>query len=74
MSTTETAQCPYCQAHTAIELPINYAPVFVYCGSCGKKFIAERRAQGFAVFTAEKAPCCSDPDCREIEMAASDEQ
>jgi hypothetical protein len=74
MMSTAAAQCPYCQAQTTIDLPIDYAPVFVYCDSCSKKFIAERRAQGFDVFTEEGAPCCSNPDCREIEMAASDEQ
>jgi hypothetical protein len=74
MTTTETALCPYCQIHTTIELPDDYAPVFVYCGGCRKKFIAERRAQGFEVFRTEGAPCCSDPDCREIEMGSVDEQ
>lgn len=74
MTTTETTQCPYCQSTTAIELPENYAPVFVHCHHCRKKFIAERRAEGLAVFTAEGAPCCSDPDCREIEMGSVDEQ
>jgi hypothetical protein len=74
MTTTETAQCPYCQTQTAIELPDDYEPVFVYCDHCEKKFIAERRAEGFEVFTLEEAPCCSDPDCREIEMSNVDEQ
>lgn len=70
----ETAQCPYCQIHTPIELPNNYAPVFVFCDNCHKKFIVERRREGFDVFTEVDAPRCSNPDCREIEMAASDEQ
>ena len=74
MTTTETAGCPYCHAHTAIELPDDYAPVYVHCANCQKKFIAERRTTGFAVFTTEGAPCCSDPDCREIEMGNVDEQ
>jgi hypothetical protein len=74
MTTTETAQCPHCQTDTSIELPDNYAPVFVFCTHCHEKFIVERRAQGFDVFTEWGAPRCSNPDCREIEMAASDEQ
>jgi hypothetical protein len=70
----ETARCPYCHAETAVELPANYKPVFVSCGLCTKKFIAERRAQGFTVMTVEEAPCFSNPDCREIEMGAGDEE
>jgi hypothetical protein len=67
-------QCPYCRQVTSIELPENYAPVYEYCTSCRAKFIVERLAIGFQVLTLEEAPCYSDPDCREIEMGASDEQ
>jgi hypothetical protein len=74
MTTTETALCPYCQIHTTFELPDDYEPVFVFCGGCHKKYIAERRAEGFEVFSAEGARCCSDPDCREIEMSSVEEQ
>ena len=74
MNFFEKAECPYCQKGTVVQLPINYAPVFVYCKNCHKKFIIERRRQGFDVFTTESAPCDSDPDCREIEMSSSEEQ
>lgn len=74
MITSEKTQCPYCQESTVIELPADYAPTYVYCEKCNKKFIVERRIAGFAKFKLENAPCCSDPDCREIEMGASDEQ
>ena len=67
-------QCPYCRQATSIELPENYAPVYEYCESCSAKFIVERLAIGFQVLKPEEAPCCSDPDCREIEMGSSDEQ
>jgi hypothetical protein len=55
-------------------MPANYAPVYAYCKSCSKKFIVERLAKGIQVMTREEAPCWSDPDCRAIEMGASDEQ
>lgn len=70
----ETTRCPYCDAHTSVDLPGNYTPVYAYCGACGKKFIVERLAEGFQTLTLETAPCASDPDCREIEMAGYDEE
>ena len=73
MSATN-AQCPYCREETSFSLPENYAPQYKYCRICDKKFIVERTAKGFQVMTWEDAPCCSDPDCRAIEMAGSDEQ
>ncbi len=66
--------CPYCKIKTSVELPKNFAPVYVWCNSCKKKFIVERLAEGFQAMTIEEAPCCSDPDCRELEMGGSDEQ
>jgi len=70
----ETARCPYCGAKTALELPVNYRPVFASCDGCAKRFIAERLAEGFQVMTEEEAPCSSNPDCREIEIGGSDEE
>ena len=55
-------------------MPGDYEPVYGFCGVCGKKFIAERLSEGFQVLTIEEAPCCSDPDCRGIEMDAGDEE
>lgn len=73
-SSMEIANCPYCSEQTFFDLPSNYQPVYAYCSICGKKFIAERLAEDFQVLTIEEAPCCSDPDCREIEMGGSDEE
>ena len=73
-SSEETTRCPYCKDQTSVDLPGNYKPVYVYCDVCGKKFIVARLAEGFQALTLEAAPCCSDPDCREIEMAAYDEE
>ncbi len=73
-SSAESARCPYCMDLTSFELPANYRPIYTYCDCCGKKFIAERLAEGFQVLTIEAAPCCSDPDCREIEMGGYDEE
>jgi hypothetical protein len=70
----ETVSCPYCQQDTPIEMPENYAPVYSICEACEKKIIVDRLAEGFQVLTREGAPCCSDPDCRDIEMGGSDEQ
>ncbi len=70
----EHANCPYCGAQTGVDLPDNYAPVFVFCDVCTAKFIAERLAEGFQVMTVEDAPYCSNPDLREIEMGAGDEE
>lgn len=72
--TIQKTRCPYCNAETLVELPKNYAPRYVHCNSCTKKFIMERLSQGFKVMTIEDAPCCSDPDCRDIEMGGADEQ
>ena len=70
----ETANCPYCNGKTGVDLPIDYAPVYAYCSFCSKKFIVERLAVGFQVLKPEEAPCCSDPDCRRIEMGGGDEE
>jgi hypothetical protein len=70
----ETAQCPYCNRQTSVDLPADYRPVYASCGACGEKFIVERLAQGFHALTLEAAPCDSDPDCRELEMAGYDEE
>ena len=70
----ETTSCPYCKDTTTFEMPLDYAPVYVWCTVCKKKFIIERLAQGFTAWTLEAAPCCSDPDCRELEMGGSQEQ
>ena len=73
-ASVESGVCPYCKGETAVHLPGSYKPVFEDCAGCGKTFIAERLAEGFQVFRRENAPCCSDPDCREIEMGGGDEE
>ena len=73
-SSKETTQCPYCHDRTSVDLPGSYKPVYAYCDACGKKFIVERLAEGFHALTLEAAPCASDPDCREMEMAGYDEE
>jgi transcription elongation factor Elf1 len=70
----KASECPYCGQPTAVDLPGDYEPVYAYCGNCGEKFIAQRLESGFQVLSIEEAPCCSDPDCREIEMGAGDEE
>lgn len=67
-------KCPYCNANTSINEPVDYAPFYATCRKCSQKFIVERCAKGIDIMKTEGAPCCSDPDCRELEMASSDEQ
>lgn len=69
----EIARCPYCREETVVQLPPNYAPVYVHCTVCGRRFIAERIENGLDVLRLENAPCSSDPDCREIEMSQGQE-
>ena len=66
--------CPYCGKETPIDIPENYAPTYSRCKPCGKKFILERLKEGLQVYQIGEAPCCSDPECRDIEMGSSDEQ
>ena len=73
-ASVENTACPYCNKNTSVVLPENYAPIYVYCRICNKKFIVERSAHGFDVFTIEGAPRDSEPDCRAIEMSSCDEQ
>ena len=70
----ETGRCPYCGRQTTVDLPGDYAPVYVNCDACGRRFIAQRLQEGFQVLTREDAPCYSDPDCRELEMGGYDEE
>ena len=69
----ETARCPYCRDETTVRLPPNYAPVYVHCMACGRRFIAERTLYGLDVFRPENAPYSSNPDFREIEMSQGQE-
>ena len=69
-----TVNCPCCQAVVNIDQTDDYAPQFHHCSSCGKKFIAERRAEGVAVMRVKDAPCMSNPECREVETSSTCEQ
>lgn len=73
-ATPKTVQCPYCNRDTTIEMPQDYAPVYVHCDSCSKKFVVEQYAESVRVLTTSQACYSSDPDCNEIEMGSSDEQ
>lgn len=73
-ASVENARCPYCGKPTTVDLPCDYEPVYAYCNACRKKFIAERLMEGFLVMTLEEAPCCSDPDCREVELGGYAEE
>lgn len=66
--------CPYCHERIQIKPASNYAPKYVQCSICHKRFIVERVQDGIQLLTLEEAPCCSDPDCRALEMAQGDEE
>lgn len=67
-------RCPYCNESTSISEPVDYAPFYAYCRSCSQKFIVERCSNRIDIMKTEEAPCCSDPDCRELEMSGGDEE
>lgn len=72
--TNTTVTCPCCQAAASIDQADDFAPQFHICPSCGKRFIAERRAEGVAVMRVKDAPCMSNPECREVETSSTCEQ
>lgn len=63
--------CPYCSTMQSIDEPDNYKPFYVNCPDCARRFIVEPVQDGIIVFKDGEAPCCSDPDCRELEMGTS---
>ena len=73
-TSVETTPCPYCEEVVSVDLPGDYRPVYAYCGLCGKKFIVERLSEGFHALKIEEATCLSDPEWRDIEFAAGDEE
>lgn len=70
----QTVTCPYCRKFTQIQPASDYAPKYVRCSICNKRFIVERVQRGIQLLTLEEAPCFSDPDCRELELAQGDEE
>jgi transcription elongation factor Elf1 len=73
MSKTMSINCPYCGFSNEIARPENYAPRYVDCGDCGKRFIMEPTASGHDVYRDGEAPCCSDPNCMALEMGGGDD-
>ena len=69
----EQIQCPYCRMRTNVEPAPDYEPIYARCAVCGKRFILERVIDGIQALKVEGAPVCSDPDRREIEMGAGQE-
>ena len=73
MPKTTIIHCPYCETPQEIPTPANYAPRYLDCGECGQRFIMEPGASEINVYRDGEAPCCSDPDCRAIEMGSGDD-
>ena len=63
--------CPYCNARQSVGERKDYRPFYVKCTGCAERFIVEPVRNGFVVYRDGEAPCCSDPECREMEMADS---
>lgn len=63
--------CPYCNTRQDIAEHGDFRPFYVNCADCARRFIAEPVRSGTVVYRDGEAPCCSDPDCRELELADS---
>jgi len=63
--------CPYCNTRQGVSDRDDYRPYYANCGECARRFIVEPVKSGVVVYRDGEAPCCSDPECREIEMADS---
>ena len=63
--------CPYCNTRQGFPERRDYRPLYVNCANCARRFIVEPLKNGFMVYRDGEAPCCSDPECREMEMADS---
>ena len=73
MSEEISINCPYCNVANELVAPKDYAPHYLNCSGCNKRFIAEPSATGITVYRDGEAPCCSDPECRAIEMGGGDD-
>ncbi|WFS62282.1 hypothetical protein LF599_16710 [Pseudodesulfovibrio thermohalotolerans] len=69
-----TIHCPYCNASRETGDFESYAPFYVNCEECSRRYIVEPVRSGVVVYRDGEAPCCSDPDCRETEMAGSGQE
>jgi uncharacterized protein (DUF983 family) len=67
-----TVNCPFCGQEMTVDQPDDYSPVFHHC-QCGERFIVERTQSGVDVMKEGEAPCCSNPECRCIEISAGDD-
>jgi len=65
--------CPYCSNNETLEWDGLFKPVYIRCGYCERLYIAEPVTGGVECLKPEEADCCSDPDCRELEMGAGPE-
>lgn len=48
--------CPYCGKDTTIQLPDNYAPVYMHCRICTRKLIVEQMSDVFQAIPLETSP------------------
>ena len=66
--------CPYCNIRQAVSGCDDFRPFYVNCAECASRFIVEPVRNGLLVYRDGEAPCCSDPECRELEMAGSGQE
>ncbi len=71
MAITYHLKCPYCHSVQIAEHPGDFVPIYVRCTECDNRFIVEPGRDGVKTYTQENVPCCSDPECRELEMGDS---
>ncbi|MGE4504489.1 MAG: hypothetical protein AB7D51_04010 [Desulfovibrionaceae bacterium] len=63
--------CPYCSFNLDLARREDYRPFYHTCPACSGRVVVEPVRGGFLVFREGEAPCCSDPECRAVELAGT---
>lgn len=71
---TITVSCPHCRSDVDVLFDGTYKPRFKICNACWKRFVYEKTRDGMAVIKASEAENCSNPEYRESELGAGDEE
>ncbi len=66
--------CPYCGEHMTVATDGLYTPRYYICTTCSEKFIYEPLRSRVASYKLGEADSSSDPELREIESSAHEEQ
>lgn len=66
--------CPHCSSSNEVAFDGTFKPKFKICNACWKRFVYEKTRDGMEVHKASEAENCSNPEYRETEMSAGDEE